>query len=148
MMLRFCVADCTGLLESVTFAVKLDTLFGPAAVPEITPAPAFNVSPAGSVPLVMLHVNGPCPPLTPNVWLYALPIVPFGNVVVVTAGAVGKLIASVSALLAVCAGLLESATCRVKLAVPFGPDGVPAITPVVAFNVSPAGKAPVLILNA
>lgn len=67
-MLSACVALCAGLLESTTFTVKLNT---PVAVglPLIAPVEAFCNKPVGNAPAEMLHVNGPCPPLTPTFWL-------------------------------------------------------------------------------
>ncbi len=67
-MLSACEALCGGLLESVTFTVKLEV---PAvvAVPEITPVLLFKLRPAGNVPVVMLHVTGGVPPLDCKVWL-------------------------------------------------------------------------------
>ena len=70
--------------ESAACTVKL---FVPVVVgvPEITPVPAFNVSPAVSVPLMMLQLSGVFPPVAESVSLYATLIVPFANDVVVTA---------------------------------------------------------------
>jgi hypothetical protein len=50
-----------------------------------------------------------------------------------------------SGCVAVCTGLLESATLTVKLAVPFGPVGVPEMMPLLALMLNPAGKAPALM---
>ena len=60
----------------------------PAVVgfPVIAPVLAFKLSPAGSVPPVMLHVNGATPPASCRVTLYAVPTVPFAREVVVTDG--------------------------------------------------------------
>ena len=60
----------------------------PAVVgfPVIAPVLAFKLSPAGSVPPVMLHVNGETPPASCRVTLYAVPTVPFAREVVVTDG--------------------------------------------------------------
>ena len=44
-------------------------------------------------------------------------------------------------------GAKLSATAIVKFAVPAGPVGVPLITPVVGFNVSPFGRLPVCTAN-
>jgi hypothetical protein len=54
-MLRLAVAVSGVLSESLTPTVKLAV---PAAVgvPEITPVLAFSVSPAGKLPVLMLHV--------------------------------------------------------------------------------------------
>lgn len=60
----------------------------PAAVgvPEIAPA-LDSVRPAGSAPLVTLHVYGVLPPVAPKVVLYALPTVPPAKEFVETVGA-------------------------------------------------------------
>ena len=47
-----------------------------------------------------------------------------------------------SALLAVVTGLLESVTCAVTANVPVT-EGIPLITPVVAFSATPGGSVPV-----
>ncbi len=59
------VADCAvGVSESVTFTVKLIApVVVPVGVPAIAPVDAFRVSPAGRLPLEMLHVFVPAPPL-------------------------------------------------------------------------------------
>ena len=74
-------------------------------------------------------------------------MLPFGNEVVVIAGAGGRLMVMLSACVADCAGLLESVTFTVKFVVPLGPVGVPEMTPVPAAIVRPAGSAPMLIEN-
>jgi hypothetical protein len=67
-------------------------------------------------------------------------MLPFGKEVVVMEGAGGKLIRMVKDFVALCGGLLESVTVTVKLGeVPFGPEGVPVIRPVLLFKLSPAG---------
>ena len=68
-MLRAFVAVCAvGVVESVTFTVKL---LVPAAVgvPEIAPVDAFRVKPAGRAPVTMLHEYGVLPPFAANVAL-------------------------------------------------------------------------------
>jgi phosphohistidine swiveling domain-containing protein len=67
----------------VALTVKLDV---PAVVgvPEITPVPA-RLKPAGNEPSI-LHVMG-VSPVALSVWLYEVPTVPPGNVVVVIFGA-------------------------------------------------------------
>lgn len=47
---------CAGLLESVTVNVRALALTPAVGVPPIAPVDAFNVSPAGSVPLVRAQV--------------------------------------------------------------------------------------------
>lgn len=63
-MLNALVADCAvGVSLSVTLTVKLIApVTVPVGVPEMTPA-ELNVSPAGRLPLEMLHVSAPAPPL-------------------------------------------------------------------------------------
>ena len=63
------VAVCAvGAVESVALTVKalMPVVVG---VPEILPVAAFSVKPAGSVPVVMVHVTGFVPPLDCKVWL-------------------------------------------------------------------------------
>lgn len=57
---------CAGLLLSVTVAVnpKVPLAVG---IPEITPAPAARVKPAGRVPLVIDHPYAGVPPAACNV---------------------------------------------------------------------------------
>lgn len=62
-------------------------------------------------------------------------------------GAGGRFTAMLSACVADCAGLLESATLIVKFTVPFGPVGEPVIAPVLAFRLSPAGRLPTVMLH-
>jgi hypothetical protein len=54
-MRRFAVAVAGVGSESFTSTVKLD-VSAVVGVPEITPVLVFNVSPAGRLPLLMLHV--------------------------------------------------------------------------------------------
>ena len=56
-------------------------------VPEITPVASPRVNPSGNAPLARLQVMG-ASPAAASVWLYAVPTVPFGNVVVVMVGAI------------------------------------------------------------
>jgi len=63
--------------------LKVPALVG---FPVIAPVLAFKLSPAGSVPPVMLHVNGGTPPASCRVALYAVPTIPFAREVVVTDG--------------------------------------------------------------
>ena len=109
--------------------------------------PLLIVNPAGKLPALIVSVNAPIPPLAATVWLYAVPSVPAGNVVVVIAGGAGRFTVIASACVAVCAGLLPSVTFTVKFAVPVGPVGVPEITPPLLI-VNPAGKFPALMLYA
>ena len=59
---RVALAFCAGLPESLTLNIKAVALAGAVGVPVIAPEVAFNVSPAGSVPLVRVHVYGEVPP--------------------------------------------------------------------------------------
>ena len=68
-MLRAWVADCAGLLESVTFTVKLAVPLGPLGVPVIAPVLAFMASPAGRAPALIEKVSGARPPVVTTVWL-------------------------------------------------------------------------------
>ena len=94
-MLRACVADCVGLLESVTLTVKFVVTFGPTGVPEIRPA-LLSAKPGGSVPALVVNVSVPNP-VAATAWVYAVPSTPAGRVVVVMDGAGGKLIRMLSA---------------------------------------------------
>ena len=73
-------------------------------------------------------------------------MLPLGKEVVVMEGAVGRLIRMLKACVALCGGLLESVTLRVKLEVPLGPEGDgPLIRPLAVFKLKPAGKLPAVI---
>src|SRR5579872_4721988 len=89
-MLRFWDATCAGVLESVTFALKL---YVPVVVgvPERTPVEE-SVTPGGKVP-VEVHVSGTSPPFAVSVVLNAVFSTPGES-----AGA-GKLIGVVTAIL-------------------------------------------------
>src|SRR5271157_358442 len=142
-MLRACVAVCTGLLESATFTVKLAVPFGPVGVPVIAPVLALMLKPAGSAPAVIEKVSGAKPPVVATVWLYAVPSTSAGSEVVVIVGGGGRLIVMVNDLELVCGlTVLESFTCTVKVKVPAGPVAVPVKAPVELFKLKPAGKLP------
>jgi hypothetical protein len=144
-MLRAFVADCVGLLESVTLRVKFEVVSGPRGLPVMRPD-AFIARPGGNAPALTVYVKVPKPVAT-TCWLYAVPSTPAGNVVVVNVGGPGKLMRMLSAWVAVCGvTVLESVTLTVKFAVPAGPVGVPLIVPEV-LRVSPAGSAPALTVN-
>jgi hypothetical protein len=117
----------------VAFTVKLNV---PAAVgfPEITPAPLI-VKPFGNVPLSSVHVTGAVP-VAVRVWLYAVPIVPFGSEDVVITGGMPTIII-VNAFVSL-PPLLVAFT--VKLNVPVA-EGFPEITPAVE-RVKPPGNEP------
>jgi hypothetical protein len=118
--------------------VKLN---GPRAdgVPEITP-PLDSDKLVGKAPVITDHVYGPVPPVAASVWLYGVPIVPLGRLVVVTT--TGDVIVIVSG----CGvlhenGVMVSQAVTLKLDNP-GTVGVPEITPVVAFKPKLVGNEP------
>jgi hypothetical protein len=119
-------------------------LFVPVEVgiPLISPVLAFRLSPAVSVPLMMLQLSGSLPPVAANVWLYAVLIVPFAKDVVVTTR--GSYTPMLNAWLAVAP--FASWTCTVKLLVP-ATVGVPLIAPVDVFKVNPVGSVPTVTLH-
>jgi len=86
----------------------------PAVVgfPVIAPVLAFKLSPAGSVPLVMLHVNGGTPPASCKITLYAVPTVPFAREVVVTDGGGVTVMLSVAVLVVSLTDAAVSVTVR------------------------------------
>ena len=65
-MLNPCVAVCTGLLASLTWAVKLETPTV-VGVPVIAPLVELSVRPAGRLPLQSTRRYGSVPPLAANV---------------------------------------------------------------------------------
>jgi hypothetical protein len=89
----------------------------------------------------MDQLYGEVPPLVCSTAEYCEPAVPEGRLEVVIASDRGAMaIDKVTDL--VCAGLSESATDAVKLAVPLA-VGTPEIRPVEVFRLSPAGMLPV-----
>ena len=134
---RFAVAvRWDGLLESVTV---IATVLAPAAVgvPLICPVEALRVNPAGSP--VADHVYGDTPPVAARVAPgYAVFTTPEGSddVVMVNCPAIviDRLLLAVR-----WAGLLESVTVIVTVLV-VAAVGVPAICPVDALRVNPAGR--------
>jgi len=111
----------------------------------IAPVLVLSARPAGNAPTVTAHVTGGVPPLDCSVVLYATPTVPFGSVIVVIArGAAVTMM--LSALVASCCGVLASAACTVKFEVA-AVVGVPEITPVPLFSISPAGNVPTVTLH-
>lgn len=135
-----CVFVCVPASVAVTVKLVVPATVG---VPSITPVPLCKVSPGGSVPVVTLQPTGAVPPLDCNVALYPLLIATAGKVVVMIVNC-GGAITMLNAFVAVNAGVLASATCTVKFAVPTA-VGVPEITP--PLSASPAGKDPALILH-
>jgi len=86
------------------------------------------------------------PPVAAILCEYTVDTVPTGNGFAVLIVKVAGLIVSANALDAVCGVPAESCAWIVKFAVP-AVVGVPLIAPVPAFNVSPAGSAPAVILH-
>jgi hypothetical protein len=66
---RFTLLLCTGLPESFTVNVKAVAVTAAVGVPVIAPVAPFSERPAGSVPLVSVHVYGVVPPDAANVAL-------------------------------------------------------------------------------
>jgi len=58
-------------------------------VPVIAPVEAFNLSPAGNVPLVVVQFNGGVPPVATSVALYTAPRCPLGKELVEMASGPG-----------------------------------------------------------
>ena len=119
----------------VAFTVKLEV---PAevGVPDITPA-VERLNPAGRLPLANDHVMGVVP-VAASVALYAVPVTPPGNVVVVMVGfTVAALITMLSVLVSLPTLLLAF---TVKLEVP-AVVGVPEITPAPE-RLKPVGSVP------
>jgi len=128
-----------GFSASVTVAVRL---LVPAAVgvPEMIPVDAAKLSPAGRLPELIDQVYGDVPPFACSTVEYCELTVPEGRLEVPIARPAGAMaIDNVTDL--VCAGLSESATEAVKLAVPLA-VGVPEIRPVDVFRLRPAGILP------
>jgi hypothetical protein len=136
-MLKSFVASGETPLAAVTVNAAVSTVVG---VPAISPVAAFNVRPAGSVPVVTDQVMGLLP-VAVNVWLYAVPMTPPLRFAVVIAGGPDDAVA-VTVILSPfwCDDALFVAV-TVNVAVPAA-VGVPEISPVVAFRLRPAGNEP------
>ena len=80
------VAIFWGKEESLAWTVNVNV---PAAVgaPDKTPVLVFKVIPAGKAPREIDQIYGFVPPDADNVWEYAAPVVPPGNVVVLITNA-------------------------------------------------------------
>ena len=112
----------------------------------MTPVEALRLNPAGKAPALTLQLYGVVPPLACTVVEYAVPLVPPGSDVVVTKG--GCAVVATKMLNVLVAVLFAASfTCTVNETVP-AVVGVPEITPVGAAKLSPAGRAPVLMLHA
>jgi hypothetical protein len=128
-----------GLPASATTTVRL-AVTGAVGVPEMIPVDAARLSPAGRLPALIDQLYGDVPPFACSTVEYCEPTVPEGRLEVVIESDTGAMtIDRVTDL--VCAGLSESATEAVKLAVPLA-VGVPVIKPVDVFRLSPAGILP------
>jgi hypothetical protein len=123
---------------SVTASVTVVVPPDPVGMPLIVPVVAFNVSPAGSIPCVNVHVYGVVPPVAVCRKRNGKPISPLAVAPEVIVS--GPITASVKALVAVNGVVDESVAWIVKLDVPVA-VGVPASTPALV-RVSPAGKLP------
>jgi len=133
--------------ESFTCTVKADVVESAAGVPLIAPVDVLSDRPAGSVPVVTVHVYGAVPPAAARAVLvgYAAPIVPLGSDVVVTdSGVDAAPIVILRFAVDVAEGVAESLTCTVKRDVVALAAGVPVIAPVFGLRVRPAGKVPVV----
>src|SRR5437870_4619973 len=108
-MLRACVA-VSATLAACTVKLEVPPVVG---VPVIAPVPAFSDTPVGSAPVVIDQAYVPLPPVAASVWLYAVPVVALGSVVVVTA--TGLYVVIVSACVAVRPTLFA---CTVKFDTP------------------------------
>ena len=120
-----------------TFAVKLDV---PAVVgvPPIAPVEALRDRPAGSEPEARDQVNGPVPEAV-RVAAYAEETVPLGRLDVVIEIVPAVTIVMARALVADLPPAPTTLTLKVFLPVAVG---VPEMTPVDAFSVSPVGSVP------
>ena len=120
------------------------------AVPAVVGVPLtcpveLSASPAGKEPALIDQLYGVAPPLACSIVEYPLPTEPPGSDEVVTVGACPA--AATTTLKAFVPVLFaESFTCTVNDEVPTV-VGVPAITPVPAVRLSPAGSEPVLTLQ-
>lgn len=122
------------------------TLTVTVALPAVVGMPltthALSDRPAGSVPVIE-QACGDVPPLAVIVELYATSTVPFGRVLVSERG-VGEMMI-VSLALTLCAGVLESVTLTVTVAVS-AVVGVPATEQ--PDRASPAGRVPAVMEHA
>jgi hypothetical protein len=141
-----CEAEVTPAL-SLTVTLKLNGL--PAAfvgVPPIVPVPGFSVNPAGNDPaLTDQLLYEPEPPEAASVAWYETPTSPAGNGELVTAKT------PVTEIVNPCAtDTLPALSFVVTLnpnGVPTALVGVPLMTPVTAFNVTPGGSVPALTVQ-
>ena len=78
-------------------------------VPVIAPVEAFNLSPPGNAPLVVVQFKAGVPPVATRVAMYATPTCPLGKEAVEIAKVAGAIV-SVRLTLLDCMGLPESCT--------------------------------------
>ena len=141
-MLNVALTNCEA--ESDTFTIKL-VVPAVVGVPEITPW-GDSKSPFGNADtLDKLHTYGGVPPLAVSVCEYAVPTRPAGKPVLVITKGTTTFIPKLTLAVAGATGS-ESCTRTVKLLVP-ACVGVPEITPVDLFRVSPPGSEPAVMLN-
>ncbi len=128
------------LFVALTVKLNVPTVVG---VPEMTPVVEFNVSPAGSVPALIVNVGAGLP-LAVSVVDTEVPTLMPGIVPLMTVGAVGHW-----ATLPLKDFVIEPALFVALTVKAYGPAvvGVPEMTPVVGFKESPAGSVPALIVN-
>ncbi len=110
-------------------------------VPLITPVELPSESPLGKVPAATDHAYVGTPPVAVSAWLYAVPVIALGTLVVVmTRSATVTIIESAwSSVSAV--GVWESVTLTVKFDVPPA-VGVPLSVPLDELSDRPAGRLP------
>jgi len=131
-----------GVLESVAFTVTV-------VVPDIvgvplTVQPKPRISPAGSIPVVIVQEYGEDPPLTPIVAEYGVPTVPSGSVPFVSVIARGRIVI-VSGPVVLCGVALESVAFTDTVIVP-AVVGVP-LTTQPAPSMRPDGSVPDAIVQ-
>jgi hypothetical protein len=135
---------CCGEVESVTLKVKGVAVTAAVGIPLIAPVAGFNVNPAGSVPEFSTQAYGSVPPVAVSANVYGEFTTPLGRAAVVITS--GDMIVSVrgGVVVADCCGVPESVTLNVNGVAEAAAEGVPLITPVVGFNVNPAGSVPAI----
>ncbi len=127
----------SGLLLSVAVTVSM-AVPATVGVPVIT-QPAPRVSPAGSVPAVMVQLYGELPPATPIMPVYGTPTVPLGGEDSDRPEAAAETV-MLSGPVMDSTGLLASVALTITTDVP-AVVGVP-LTTQLADNARPAGNAP------
>ena len=137
------VTLCCGLEASVTFTVRFE-------IPAIVGVPltvqpfGASVSPAGSIPPVIVQTYGAVPPATPITWLYGVPTTPFGKLETVSPRDPEETIVRLTGPLTLSCGFELSVTWIVMFDVP-AVVGVPLT--VQPFIVRPAGSVPTVTVQ-